>query len=242
MWCPWFLLISPLCFSSSLNRFGVLVASLSFWSLLFFFMSRTFLDCCCSLSFQGFLLLCSLSVAILAFPSTLLHMLASHVKHEDWHNCWKIFYVHCFKPFSRRNQGKKEKRHQSASVDSHSDPVFFCLVCFLSLLLFLCCRVYPVGGSTKTNPEHGEKEYWPTICLESLKLPYIYIYIYVTPYSECNFHIPCGGNPGMSFWIYFPYSKCNSLILNILCVSRLLYIYIRINHNASPTWNDRPRP
>ena len=34
---------------------------------------------------------------------------------------------------------------------------FFCLVCFLSLLLFLCCRVYPVGESTKTYPEHGGK-------------------------------------------------------------------------------------
>ena len=49
----------------------------------------------------------------------------------------KIFYVHCFRPFSKRNQGKKEKRHQSASVDSHSAPVFFCLVCFLSRCFFV---------------------------------------------------------------------------------------------------------
>ena len=54
----------------------------------------------------------------------------------------KIFYVHCFRPFSKRNQGKKEKRHQSASVDSHSAPVFFVWFVFLvvaSLLPHLPC-------------------------------------------------------------------------------------------------------
>ena len=141
-------------------------------------------------------------VLLLTFSSTsLLHMLASHVKHEDWHNCWKIFYVHCFRPFSQRNQGKKKKRHQSASVDSHSAPVFFCLVCFRSLLLFLCCRVYPGGGSTKTNPEHGGTR---VLADDLLGESQVTLYIYITPYSGCNFNILCGGNPEMSFGIYVP--------------------------------------
>ena len=41
-------------------------------------------------------LLSSIVLLLLAFSSTCLQMLASHVKHEDWHQGWKIFYVHCF--------------------------------------------------------------------------------------------------------------------------------------------------
>ena len=46
---------------------------------------------------------------------------------------------------SQKKQNKKAKRHQSALVDSYSAPVFFCLVYFRSLLMFLCCGIYPVG-------------------------------------------------------------------------------------------------
>jgi hypothetical protein len=50
--------------------------------------------------------------------------------------------------------GPFHKASQSASVDLHSAPTFFC---FLSLLLFLCYRVYRISRSTKTNHEHEGK-------------------------------------------------------------------------------------
>ena len=57
---------------------------------------------------------------------------------------------------------------------------FFCLVCFLSLLLFLCCRIYPVGGSTKTNPEHGGTRVLADDLLgESQVTLYIYILLHI---------------------------------------------------------------
>jgi hypothetical protein len=81
-------------------------------------------------------------VAMLAFPSALLRMLTSNVKHEDWHSWWNIFYMHCFwhfpicifKALFKQEPGQQERRYQSASVDSRS-----ALKCFLKLVSYLYC-------------------------------------------------------------------------------------------------------
>jgi len=44
-------------------------------------------------------------VAVLAFPSALLCMLASKVKHEDWHSWWNIFYVHFLEEIGGKKKG-----------------------------------------------------------------------------------------------------------------------------------------
>ena len=111
-------------------------------------------------------------VLLLAFSSTsLLRLLASHVKHEDWHNCWKIFYAHCFRPFSQKNQGKKEKRHPNPPQWIHIP-----LLCFFAWFVFFLCCCFFVAAFTllakaqRLIPNTGEKEHWRTICLESLNM------------------------------------------------------------------------
>ena len=86
-------------------------------------------------------------VLLLAFSSTsLLHMLASHVKHEDWQTCWKIFYVHCFRPFSKKTKQKGKAPPIRLSRFTFRSCVFlFGLFSFsvnVSLLRHLPCWPY----------------------------------------------------------------------------------------------------
>ena len=119
-------------------------------------------------------------IVLLAFSSTsLLHMLASHVKHENWYTCWKIFYVYCFRPFSKKTRTKRKSA--TNPPDSHSAPMFFYLVYFLPLLLFLCCGIYPIGSILA--------------CIKNLHgLLHVYLFnSFLISYSLCYFpvlHIP----------------------------------------------------
>ena len=51
-------------------------------------------------------------------------MLASHVKHEDWHSCWKIFKVHCFRPFQNGTTTKRKTPPISFSEFTFRSSVF----------------------------------------------------------------------------------------------------------------------
>ena len=103
-------------------------------------------------------------------------------------------------PFQK---GIKAKRKSATNPPQWIHIPLLCFFVWFVFGLYCCFFVAAfilVAEAQRLIPSTGEQQYWPTICLESLKLPYIYI----TPYSECNFHILCGGNPEMSFGIYVP--------------------------------------
>ena len=201
MWCPLFLLISPFCFSSSLNRFGVLVASLSFWYLFIFFHVQDFFRLLLFLVLSGFPYFFALCLLLsLLFPPlccTCWHLM-SNMKIGTTAGKYSMCIV--LGPFHKGTRAKRK------SATNPPQWIHIPLLCFFVWFVFglYCCFFVAafilVAEAQRLIPSTGEQEYWPTICLESLKLPYIYI----TPYSECNFHILCGGNPEMSFGIYVP--------------------------------------
>ena len=156
MWCPLFLPISPFCFSPSLNRFGVLVASLSFWYVFIFFHVQDFFRLLLFLVLSGFPYFFALCLLLsLLFPPlccTCWHLM-SNMKIGTTAGKYSMCII--LGPFHKGTRAKRKSATNPPQWVHIPLLCFFCLVCFLSLLLFLCCRVYPGGGSTKTNPEHG---------------------------------------------------------------------------------------
>ena len=85
-------------------------------------------------------------IVLLAFSSTCLQMLASHVKHEDWHQGWKIFYVHCFRPFSKKNKTKRK------SATNPPQQIHIPLLCFFVWFIFFLCCYFFVAAFTLLAP------------------------------------------------------------------------------------------
>ena len=101
--------------------------------------------------------------------------------------------------------------HQSASVDSHSAPLSF-VVCFLSLLLLLCCGVYPVC-------------YLPA-WIEYLHV-LLHVYIFIVSCSLCHFHRVLAESFSQPFLLVsFPlsWSSLGILLITFACASEASHL------------------
>ena len=111
-------------------------------------------------------------VAVLAFPSALLRMLTSNVKHEDWHSWWNIFYMHCFWRFpicivlsSFQTGTGATRKALSISLSGFTFRSYF----FLRLVSYLYCRFF-VAANYPVCSLPGWIE-----CLHVLRHVYIFV-------------------------------------------------------------------